>query len=124
MDEARLRRLNVAITGSIAAVLGLVGFATPWGSVALAAWTALPVLVFVPLLLLARARAGQRVVLHALVAFGVLALPLAGSIKASVDPFSPIVAWMLPVALLVLAVVVAGGAAILAARWAARTVDH
>lgn len=123
MDEARLRRLNLAIAGSIATVLGLVGFATPWGSVGLGAWTALPVLVFVPLVLLARARVGQQVVLAALVVFGALALPVAGSGKVSMDPFSPIVAWMLPVALLVLAVVVAGCAALVAARLAARTAD-
>lgn len=123
MDEARLRRLNLAITGSIATLLGLVGFATPWGSVGLAAWTAAPVLVFVPLVLLARARVGQQVVLAALVTFGVLVLPLAGSSRASLDPFSPMVAWMLPVASLVLAVVVAGCASIVAARLAARTAD-
>lgn len=121
MDEAHLRRLNLVLVGVIAALLGLVASASPWGSMGLAAWTALPVLVFVPLVLLAKARVGQQVALGALAMFGVVALALVGIGRASIDPFSGIVAWVVPVALLVLATVLTAFAALLAARWAART---
>jgi hypothetical protein len=120
MDEAHLRRLNLALVGVVAALLGLAASASPWGSTGLAAWTALPVLVFVPLVLLAKARIGQQVALGALAVFGVVALAWVGGGRASIDPFSGIVAWVVPVALFVLAVMLTSCAALVAARWAAR----
>ncbi len=121
MDEAHLRRLNLVLAGLIAALRALVASASPWGSIGLSAWTALPVLVFVPLVLLARARVGQQVALGALAVYGVVALALVGSGTASIDPFSAFVVWVLPATLFVLAVMLTSCAALVAARWAARS---
>lgn len=116
MDEAHLRRLNLVLAGLIAALLALVACVSPWGSIWLAAWTALPVAVFMPLVLLAKARVGQQVALGALAVFGVVALPWVGSGTASIDPFSAFLVWVLPAALFVLAVMLTSCAALVAAR--------